>query len=109
MLVLSDLHQFIRFLKELNIRPILFSSPTYREYNRHLESAQTARNLHDASERYVVSMTSPTGGTTAMNSSRAMISSTPITSASKVQPKFSRILDERLGEWSEVSDQQSRR
>ncbi|QRX65021.1 hypothetical protein JS578_02885 [Dysgonomonadaceae bacterium zrk40] len=45
--VLSDLHQFIRFLKERNIRPILFSSPTYREYNRHLESAQTARNLHD--------------------------------------------------------------
>lgn len=45
--VLADLHQFIRFLKEHNIQPILFSSPTYREYNQTLDSAQTARNLHD--------------------------------------------------------------
>lgn len=45
--VLADLHQFIRYLKERDIEPILFSSPTYREYNQTLDSAQIARNLHD--------------------------------------------------------------
>ncbi|HOO96005.1 MAG TPA: hypothetical protein PLH60_08835 [Proteiniphilum sp.] len=106
--VLSDLHQFIRFLKERNIRPILFSSPTYREYNRHLESAQTARNLHDIGTicrehdipywRYD-------------NDERFTRDDffNPDHLSKQGAAKFSRILDERLGEWSEVSDQQSRR
>jgi len=45
--VISDLNSFILFLKSKNIEPILFSSPTYRDYNKYLNGKQVGRNLAD--------------------------------------------------------------
>ncbi len=45
--VIKDLKSFIVFLKNNNIEPILFSSPTFNEYNKFLDSATIARNKND--------------------------------------------------------------
>lgn len=45
--VIIDLNNFILFLKNKNIEPILFSSPTYRDYNKYLNGKQVERNLED--------------------------------------------------------------
>lgn len=45
--VIEDLNSFIEFLKDKNIEPILFSSPTYWEYNEYLDKKQINRNLED--------------------------------------------------------------
>ena len=45
--VMIDLNDFILFLKNENIEPILFSSPTYQDYNKYLDGKQIDRNLED--------------------------------------------------------------
>jgi len=45
--VIKDLNSFILFLKNKNIEPILFSSPTFNDYNEYLDKNQIARNLKD--------------------------------------------------------------
>jgi hypothetical protein len=45
--VIEDLTSFISFLKNRNIEPILFSSPTYKEYNEYLDKEQINRNIKD--------------------------------------------------------------
>jgi hypothetical protein len=45
--VINDLNDFILFLKNKNIEPILFSSPTFRDYNKYLDQKQVERNLKD--------------------------------------------------------------
>ncbi|MGQ1909308.1 hypothetical protein ACT3CE_05925 [Marinifilum sp. RC60d5] len=45
--VIKDLNSFILFLKNKNIEPVLFSSPTYREYNKYLDKKQIKRNIED--------------------------------------------------------------
>lgn len=106
--VLSDLHQFIRFLKEKDIQPILFSSPTYREYNQTLDSAQIRRNLEDIRS---ICETHNIPYWPYNDDARFTREDffNPDHLNKQGAAKFSRILDERLGEWSEVSDQQSRR
>ena len=45
--VIADLHDFIIQLKERNIEPILFSSPTFSEYNQYLDTVIINRNKRD--------------------------------------------------------------
>jgi hypothetical protein len=45
--IINDLNSFILFLKSKNIEPILFSSPTYKDYNKYLDKNQIKRNLED--------------------------------------------------------------
>ena len=45
--IIEDLSSFISFLKNRNIEPILFSSPTYGEYNEYLDKEQVKQNLED--------------------------------------------------------------
>lgn len=45
--VIQDLKDFISLLKKKNIEPILFSSPTYFEYNKILDKNQIERNTND--------------------------------------------------------------
>ena len=45
--VIVDLESFIDFLKKNNIEPILFSSPTFREYNQYLDSVTIQKNKND--------------------------------------------------------------
>lgn len=47
--IIADLTDFISFLKARNIEPILFSSPTYTEYNDYLDKEQITRNIVDIS------------------------------------------------------------
>jgi hypothetical protein len=45
--VTLDLENFIIYLKSHNITPILFSPPTYREFNKYYEKEQLRRNSFD--------------------------------------------------------------
>jgi hypothetical protein len=45
--VINDLNTFILFLKSKNIQPILFSSPTFKDYNKYLDKNQIKRNLEN--------------------------------------------------------------
>ncbi|TVZ16948.1 hypothetical protein JM81_3220 [Maribacter sp. MAR_2009_72] len=45
--VIQDLMEFIEFLKKQNIKPILFSSPTYSEFNKYLDTITVKQNLAD--------------------------------------------------------------
>lgn len=45
--VTKDLEEFIIFLKSKNITPILFSSPTFQDYNSFLDQKQIQRNLQN--------------------------------------------------------------
>lgn len=48
--IIQDLKDFIATLKEHNINPILFSSPTYSVYNQYLDTNVTNRNMTDLAE-----------------------------------------------------------
>lgn len=48
--IIPDLKDFIVFLQEHNIKPILFSSPTYSVYNQYLDTNVTNRNTADITE-----------------------------------------------------------
>lgn len=48
--VISDLKSFIRVLKKNNITPILFTSPTFQEYNGYLKKEYIAINNRDIEE-----------------------------------------------------------
>jgi hypothetical protein len=45
--VYADLEDFIENLKNNNIEPILYSSPTYSEYNKYLDPKNIEQNLSD--------------------------------------------------------------
>jgi hypothetical protein len=45
--ILSDLDDFVAILLANHITPILFTSPTYLEYNKHLDSSVLSRNKQD--------------------------------------------------------------
>jgi len=45
--ILIDLEGFILKLKELNIKPILFTTPTYTEFNKVLDNRILNKNKHD--------------------------------------------------------------
>nr|WP_321451509.1 hypothetical protein [uncultured Carboxylicivirga sp.] len=45
--VLNDLEEFIRILIKKGIRPILYASPTYSEYNKFLDSATIEKNIKE--------------------------------------------------------------
>lgn len=45
--IIKDLCSFIVFCKSNDIEPILFSSPTYKDYNEYLDKNQIKRNLED--------------------------------------------------------------
>ena len=45
--VIKDLNSFILFLKNKDIEPIFFSSPTFNDYNEYLDKNQMIRNLAD--------------------------------------------------------------
>jgi hypothetical protein len=46
-IVIEDLKSFITYLKKNNIEPILFSSPTFSEYNNFLDSVVINKNKND--------------------------------------------------------------
>ncbi|MGM5471340.1 hypothetical protein ACS386_13765 [Flavobacteriaceae bacterium LMO-SS05] len=45
--VVADLESFIVYLKKNNIKPVLFSSPTFSEYNQFLDSVTIQKNKND--------------------------------------------------------------
>ena len=45
--IIADLSEFIEYLIDRDIQPILFSTPTFHEYNNYLNQDQVNRNISD--------------------------------------------------------------